>query len=221
MTTGDVHPNGFQQAEADHRIANHLSMLASYVRLTGGELARRDPGPDVKDLSRLLEAIVAQITVISQLHRLLSSEGMQSSVDLGHHLGLVCSALGSGLAGEIVIVRRLAEDCRLAPHRLLPTAQIVAEIITNAIKFSGRPSQSCRIEVSCSRDAGGTVRVEINDNGPGLPTATSGKATSGTGSRVVRGLVDQIGGTIDYRSTNQGLSVGLSIPPQGTGACHF
>lgn len=212
MIDSDAQSNACQVAEADHRIANHLALLACYVRLKGAELVRHDPPPKVADFSLLLEAIGAQITAISQLHRLLSSEETQSSADLGHHLGMICSALGSGVSGDVVIVESLASDCRVAPYRLLPAAQIVTEVITNAIKYGRRPGRTGRIEVSCSKDASGTVLVEIHDSGPGLSANRSGPATLGVGSRLVKALVGQIDGTIEYRSTKQGLTVSLSLP---------
>ena len=146
------------------------------------------------------------------MHRLLSAEATQSSADLGHHLGFICSALGSGVSGDVVIVESLASDCRVAPHRLLPTAQIVTEVITNAIKYGRRPGRSGRIEVSCSKDASGSVQVKIHDSGPGLSANMSGTAARGVGSRLVQALVGQIDGTIEYRSTHQGLTVCLSLP---------
>ena len=216
MIDRNAQSNACQVAEADHRIANHLALLACYVRLKGTELVRRAPPPGAGDFSLLIEAIGAQITAISQLHRLLSTDGTQSSADLGHHLGMICSALGSGVSGDVVIVETLASDCRVAPHRLLPAAQIVTEVITNAIKYGRRPGRSCRIEISCRKDASGAVLVEIHDNGPGLSTNSTGPATLGVGSRLVQALVGQIDGTIEYRSTNQGLTVRLSLPQEGT-----
>lgn len=208
--------NACQVAEADHRIANHLALLASYVRLKGAKLVRRDPPPEVADLSLLLEAIGAQISAVSQLHRLLSSEGTQSSADLGHHLGMICAALGSGVSGDVVIVESLASDCRVDPHRLLPAAQIVTEVITNAIKYGRRPGRCGRIEISCRNDASGNVLIEVHDNGPGLPAKRTGTATRGVGSRVVQALIGQINGTIEYLSTKHGLTVRLSLPRVGT-----
>ncbi|MCZ0814285.1 MAG: sensor histidine kinase [Pseudomonadota bacterium] len=215
MIDRDAQSNASQVTEANHRIANHLALLACHVRLKGAELVRRDPPPKLADLSLLLDAIGAQITAISQLHRLLSSEGTESSADLSHHLGMICSALGSGVSGDVVIVESLASDCTIAPQHLLPTAQIVTEVMTNAIKYGRRPGRSGRIVVCCSKDASGTVLVEILDNGPGLPANGLG---SGFGYRLVQALVGQIDGAIEYRSTNQGLTVCLSLPLEETKA---
>ncbi len=208
MIDRDAQSNACLVAEADHRIANHLALLACSVR--------RDDPPSTSDFSLLLAAIEAQIMAISQLHRLLSSEGTQGSDDLGHHLRTVCSAFRSGASRHVVIVESLASDCRIAPHRLLPAAQIVTEVITNAIKHGRRPGQSGRIEVSCGKDASGTILVEIRDNGPGLSANGSGTATRGLGSRLIRALVGQMDGTIDHLSTKQGLTVRLSLPREET-----
>ena len=42
MIDRDAQSNGSQAAEADHRIANHLALLACYVHLKGAELVRRE-----------------------------------------------------------------------------------------------------------------------------------------------------------------------------------
>jgi two-component sensor histidine kinase len=217
MIDDGIQSNCSQFAEADHRIANHLALLACYVRLKGTELVRRDPPPGVADLSLLLEAINVQINAISRVHRLLSS-GAQGSADLGHHLGMICSALGSGVSGNVVIAGSFGSDCTVALHRLLPAAQIVTEVLTNAIKHGRRAGQPGRIEVACGKDADGTVFVEISDDGPGLLARETGEEKCGLGYRLVQALVDQIDGTVEYLSTNQGLTVRLSLPRAGARA---
>lgn len=137
---------------------------------------------------------------------------------IANHLGMICSALGPVFSDDVVIVESLASECTIAPHRLIPTAQIVTEVITNAIKYGRRPGRSGRIEVSCSKDASGAVLVEIHDNGPGLSANRSATTTRGVGSRLVQALVGQIDGTIEYRSNHQGLTVCLSIPRARTQA---
>jgi two-component sensor histidine kinase len=65
--------------------------------------------------------------------------------------------------------------------------------------------------VSCSQDAKGTIVLEVQDNGPGLSSAIRDRGADGLGLRLVHGLVEQIGGTVDYRSGDDGLVVRLSI----------
>jgi len=70
--TTDIEPEAISNsiAEADHRIANHLAMLASYVRLKGAAMAQRDEPLDAQDVQSLTRIIVAQIDAISDLHRM-------------------------------------------------------------------------------------------------------------------------------------------------------
>jgi hypothetical protein len=56
------------------------------------------------------------------------------------------------------------------------------------------------------------VSVEIRDNGPGLSLLQAAKATEGLGFRLVQALVRQVSGTVEYLSSDMGLTVCLTLP---------
>lgn len=203
-------------SESDHRIANHLAMLASYVRMKGAALARGTPDP--VDVALLIQAIEAQINAISALHRLLSTEGTLATADLAAQLNRICSALRwSGVTGETRIEEALAPGCDLPLAQVLPVAQIVTEVVTNALKY-GRPADApARLRVCCRRDTLGAIQIEVRDNGPGL----IGTPRGGLGFRLIAALVTQIGATLDYRSTPQGLTVRLTLAGANEVAGHI
>ena len=212
MTFTDAHAGSRSSGEADHRISNHLALLSCYVRLKGKQLVRRTPPPGADDIAFFLKSVDVQITAVSELHRLLSSDAGGSPDDLGQRLKQVCRLLASGVTGEVVIAGSFDSDCTLAPHRILPTVQLVTEVITNALKHGCRPGTRGRIEVSCRRNADRGVAVEVRDNGPGLPAGQSDGTRRGFGSDLVKTLTGQIDGTIEYLSTDTGLTVRLWIP---------
>lgn len=212
MIDRDTQSMACQVAEADHRISNHLAFLAGYVRLKGADLVHRAAASNKTDLSLFIDGIGAQIMAISQVHRLLSSDGTLGSADLGHHMGAICCALRSGISRDVITLESFASDCTVPLHRLLPTTQIVTEVITNAIKYGDPLGQPGMIKVACGKHADGTVSIEIQDNGPGLSSPLAEIETRGFGSRLVQTLVEQIEGTIEYISTDHGLTVRLSLP---------
>lgn len=208
-----------RMAEADHRIANHLAMLASYVRLKGAELVRHRPGAESRDVALLLQAICVQINAISSLHRILSTDGTQRTAELGEHLGRICAALRSGVSGDVEIVEAFGADCVLPLRDVLPVAQIVTEIVTNALKHGCPQDAPARVLISCRREAGGTIRVEVADNGPGLPPGAGGVGR-GLGARLIGALVAQVQGRVEYLAGPRGLTVRLILgaaPGQGPG----
>ncbi len=199
-------------AEADHRIANHLAMLASYVRLKGSRIVQRQRPPDADDVKGLTKMIVAQIDAISVLHRILSEKGNASTLDLRVPLATICRAMQAGVAGETKILMTLEKDCAVALKSILPVTQICAEIMTNALKHGCNSEGKSTIRVSCRKSLTGTVIVEVSDAGPGLSDTSQAAKGEGLGVRLIDSLIRQVDGSVIYRSTSQGLTVQLELP---------
>ncbi len=117
----------------------------------------------------------------------------------------------------------------LAPLPVLVDPVFLDEALTNlldnAVKFAG-PEATIRV---ASEKAGERVRLVVEDAGPGVPedalervfepfyrgasTGRDGRAGTGIGLAVVRGLVAAMGGTTRaYTGTLGGLAVELDLP---------
>jgi len=212
--TTDIEPEAISNsiAEADHRIANHLAMLASYVRLKGAAMAQRDEPLDAQDVQSLTRMIVAQIDAISDLHRILSVKANSDTLNLSASLSRMCDAMNTGVASEIEIVQTLEKDCEVASQSILPVTQICAEVITNALKHGCNSDGPATIRVACRKNTAGAVIVEISDSGPGLSDRSVDTEKDGLGIRLIDALIQQVDGRIDYVSTSQGLTVRLALP---------
>ena len=203
--------NFTRMAESDHRIANHLALLSGYFRLKSAELTRRTTVPDATDIALLLAAVGVQINAIAHLHRLLCVDETRGSADLTDHLRKICAALRSAVSRDVVITETFETGCALPMNKTIPTAQIFTEIMTNAIKHGCPSGESSRIEVSCTKDAQGTITLDVKDNGPGLHSDDRSTDVGGLGFLLVKGLAAQIGGTVTYLSEEQGLKARLTI----------
>lgn len=212
--TTDLEPEASSNsiAEADHRIANHLTMLASYVRLKGAAIAQHDEPLGAHEVQSLTRMIVAQIDAISDLHRILSVKANSDTLNLSTSLSRMCDAMNTGVASEIKIVQTLEKDCEVASQSILPVTQICAEVITNALKHGCNSDGSATIRVACRKNSAGVVIVEISDSGPGLSDRSGGTEKDGLGIRLIDALIEQVDGRIDYLSTSQGLTVRLALP---------
>lgn len=198
--------------EADHRIANHLAMLAAFVRLKELELARGPAVPSAEAVQILLETIRIQTDAVARLHRSLASNGRHVFSDLAEHLHATCSPLASLLAGRVEVIEDFSSGCQVAPEQVLPLTQIVSEAITNAVKHAYPPGRCGKITVrSCRAEQGGIV-VEIADDGPGLPPGLDPAVTGGLGLRLMRALSKQLGGRLEFQSRNPGALVRLTFP---------
>lgn len=199
-------------AEADHRIANHLAMLSSYVRLKARRLVERDAVPNAEDVRCLTQLIVVQIDAISDLHRILSVQGNPDALDLRVPLSSICKAMQAGVADEINIVIQLEQDCEIALQSILPVTQIFTELVTNAIKYGCDSEGQGTIKVSCGRSSSETVVVEVSDSGSGLSDTSLAPNGDGLGLRLIDALIRQVDGSIEYLLTSQGLTVRVELP---------
>jgi two-component sensor histidine kinase len=182
--------------EADHRIANHLAMLAGYI---GIKAAGLQDGPDLvsrRDVALMLQAVRSQVHLISRVHRgLMFEDG--AAPDLSRHIHEVCQPFKSMLSPEVRLIEDLPGECLVTAKQLLPLTQIVAEALTNAIKYAhpaGRPGQ---IVVRCRRDMAG-LRVEVADDGVGLAPGFDPSGDRGYGIRLVNGLARQLGASVSF-----------------------
>ncbi len=125
-------------AEANHRIANSLSLLVGMVRLQAMSV-RKNPFPlSNDDVRRLLEGVAARINTIGQLHRLLSHAPMEGATSLRPHLREVTETLVSALSSpeQQVRVDHRGDDCLVLTRQVQPIVLILCEIFINAMKYA-------------------------------------------------------------------------------------
>jgi signal transduction histidine kinase/DNA-binding response OmpR family regulator len=164
---------------------------------------------DILDLSKIeagrMELAMESITVDAAFSEVLSV--MQPLADKKSHV--LSTSVEAGLA-----VR--ADATRFK--------QVLMNLLGNAIKFT---PQGGRIELAAHLD-GGSIRVEVRDNGPGIPPEEerrifeafyrlreSGKKTEGTGLglAITHRLVELHGGELSLKSqVGQGSCFYFSLP---------
>ncbi|MGZ6779745.1 MAG: sensor histidine kinase [Mycobacterium sp.] len=199
-------------AEADHRIANHLALLLAYVRLKTADMEVLPEVPSRKSVHVLLDGVSAQIVAIAKLHRALVSAPSLGAVDLGAHLREVCAPFASSLIGAARFVEDLAPGCVVGPEQVLPLSQITTEIITNALKHACDRAEPVVVLIRCRKDGCGDVRLEVVDSGGGFPAGFDPETSGGLGFRLVRGLSLRLGARIAFESTTVGVRFCLTLP---------
>lgn len=199
--------------ESNHRIANHMALLASYVALRRREYSKM-PDTNVDTIVlRLLDGIGAQVAAVSELHRMLTTCDSLSSGDIGAHLGRICEAFRKGPALGMALEYSGGAGCNLPVNHILPVSQIISEVVTNALKYGHKAGCAGSIRVGCLRGSDDRITISVDDDGDGIGAGkTLATKSTGIGSAIVAALVRQVGGTIEYRFSDSGLSFGLSLP---------
>jgi two-component sensor histidine kinase len=201
-------------AEANHRIANSLTLLIGMVRMQAVSVKKRAEPYSNAEVRHLLDGIAARLNTISQLHRILSRAHQDGVISLRPHLREVTDALVAALSSEHQDVRVMhrGEDCMVMMRQVQPIVLILCEIFINAMKYAHPSGVPLVMLVDCSSTPDGQLMLTISDDGVGLPEGFDPINGGGMGFKVVRSLAAEIGAHLDIRSTHLGLSFRLSLP---------
>lgn len=201
-------------AEANHRIANSLTVIAGLVRLHSESLCADRHSMDVAEVRLILNDVMSRIEAVGRLHRLLADAPTGGAIDLGTYLREIANALASTLtvAAKMSIHYSLQPGCRVPPERALFIGLMVGELVTNALKYAHPTGVAGRIAVSCENVGGDTVVIEVSDDGVGLPEGFDPAAGGNLGMHLIHSLCRQLGGTVVFGSCGLGLTCRLELP---------
>ncbi len=200
------------RSEADHRVANHLAMLSSYIRLKAAEFDH-PAGPPSRGAAQLFaQSLDGQVRAIARTHRLLISGQPDGPLSLANLLHEICAPFVSGMDRRIALVEDVATDCFTQAAQIMPISQIVSEAITNAVKYAFPRGRTGIILVTCRRSAGDRLRIAIIDNGVGLPNGFDPDRDGGFGLHLMRGLSKGMRAPIAFNMDGHGLEVALDLP---------
>ena len=86
--------------EANHRIANHLAMLAALMRFKAIGVGPTQIELSAKDVQRLLEDFAGRLDTVGEIHRLLALRSSGAPVDVANYLETIAQGLVSSLTAE-------------------------------------------------------------------------------------------------------------------------
>ena len=198
---------GFDRAgEADHRIANNLALVASFIRLQAARAAEKAAGYSAHEVNMLLTGMAYRIDAVGELHKVLSTEPQEAAADLGEHLEKMCSAMRPliSLNGPVELACEPSPDCVIPAEDIVPIALIVSEMVTNAVKYAHPAGVAGRIDIGCHRDRDRII-IEVTDNGVGLPEDFDIIEGGGLGFKMVRALAAQLEAIPIFDSDTLGL----------------
>lgn len=200
--------------ESDHRIANHLALLAGMVQVQMGRLARGPETLSRGDAHAVLRETAGKILSIGHLHRRLSRPSRDTEIDVGDYLLESTQELVSSLSlqDNVRIAQRLAARCKLTAEDAQVLGLIVSEVMMNAVKHAHPTGVPVQITLACDRDSHGNLVVEIGDDGVGLPEGFNAEKADGVGFRLIRALCEKLNARLDIVSDSLGLTFRLTLP---------
>jgi two-component system, sensor histidine kinase PdtaS len=170
--------------EMHHRVKNNLQMIAMLLRLQlrdGREVSGRE----------VLTETINRILSIAAVHEILAAEGLHQ-VSVRAMLERVVHTVTQTMAppGFAFDAHLEGDDPSLPSRQATSLALVVNELLQNAMEhaFPGRAGGRVAITLAQNRDA---IRVEVQDDGVGLPAGFSLGRSADLGLQIVRTLVQE------------------------------
>lgn len=189
--------------ELQHRVKNSFNLISSLVSLAASEASQEES-------KLLLEELDGRVMSVARLYTLLYASGSFEEIRLDSYCAEVVAAL-SPLAGSIGLETKM-DPLTIAAKTAAPIGLIATELVTNSLKYAfpeKRGGQTIRLSL---RIEGGEGRLEVADNGVGLPPGFSLASSGGTGLILVQGLAKQIGGSFGMMPVEIGTRWLLNFP---------
>ena len=176
---------------------NNLQIVASLLNLQASRIRL----PEAK---AEFQSARDRVRALATLHRHLYAHGEVHTINMRSFLVELCGqlfqAMGESEGARIALDIEAPERRRLS-DQAVPLALIVTEAVSNALKYAFPGGRHGRIRVHLTEE-GGSVRLEIQDDGVGIPAGRSETETGtrdGIGLQLIRGFSRQLGATLDVQ----------------------
>jgi Na+/proline symporter/nitrogen-specific signal transduction histidine kinase len=216
-------------ATVTHELRTPLTAIRAFT-----EILRDNPDLPAEERARYLEIMATEterltrmVNQVLDLARLESgrAEWRLTDVDLGSVIEEAATA-----TAQLFTDKRVALDIDVPGQGAVAEAdrdgvmQVLLNLLSNAAKAS--PATGGRVRVRLRTDDG-TARIDVADNGPGVPPADQelifdrfrrrGAGGTGLGLAISRRIVEQFGGTLevsDCGGNGRGatFTIGLPVP---------
>ena len=196
-----MHAKDMLLQELNHRVMNSLQTISALFSLQARSL--QDPDARAK-----FNDAVSRINSIAVAYRRMHTSGGVDTIDFAEFLRELCADISRSLLPEDNPCRVTCDPVLLGSQQASSLALIVNEMVTNAVKHGGKNSL---IEVVFTQSADG-YRLSVRNAGA-LPPDYDPAAGSGFGMRMVKMLVDQLGGEFTVSSGDGHTAFTVTFTP--------
>jgi two-component system, sensor histidine kinase PdtaS len=167
--------------ELDHRVRNNLTAIIGLLSMGLGRKGQLTA-------EEMLKACVDRVQSLAVIHDLLARDQFKE-LDVRRLVEAMAEAAVRGLTwGKNVEITVDAPPLQLPPKWLSALAMAANELIMNALKHGLRARDAGRIQIQV-REGEEEIRLEVRDNGVGVPSGTEQAGWRGVGLDIVATLV--------------------------------
>ena len=184
--------NNMLMRESDHRLMNSLQLVQSI-------LALQSRNATADETKTQLDLASARVLAIATVHRQLHLTGAQEEIDVQTFLQRLCESLKHTAPAQIAAINVNAETMMVRSDKASGLGLLVAELVTNSFKYAYDVGQRGTVTVDFRQKPGGW-RLEVSDEGRGLPAGFDIDRSQGFGMKVIKAFVQRLNATMTVES---------------------
>lgn len=199
--------------EIQHRVKNHLSMIVGLIRLQARQ-SESEATDDFRTLSRRVEALQLLYEEMNEASK--SGRGNDDRIDLGAYLSRIANAVAH-LDGRSGVRTNIDADQMIVPFATATQlGLILSEIMTNSLQHAFTDRVSGNIDVRIRELSSGVIRLQVADDGVGMPPDMDWPESGGLGARIVSQLSEGLNAKLSVDRALTGTSIALDVPASET-----
>lgn len=184
--------------EVHHRVKNNLQIISSLLNLQGEKA-------DESNATEILKISQSRIEAMSMIHENLYKSARLSEIFFNEYVSNLCRYLETSfdLVEKKIVINQQIEEIKLEIDQIVPCGLIINELVTNSIKHAFINQEEKIIGIN-SQLINNFVKIQISDNGKGLPSSFDLKQSKSLGLRLAYGLAKQLKSELTLKN-NKGL----------------
>lgn len=199
-----LHEREILLAEVHHRVKNNLAIISALISMQKEKL---------KDDSskQIFEDTRNRVYAMSLIHNLLYQNNSFARVDFVQYVKKFCDNISKSYQSKSkVVIEQQIQDISLDIKTAIPLGLILNELITNSLKHAFNNQTSGKIIIGLSTIENTHYKFWVSDSGVGMGQEAFNDGNS-MGMNIVKSLVEQIDGDINYSYDNGSIFV-ITIP---------
>lgn len=189
--------------EMHHRVKNNLQIITSLLHSQGSFLKDKEAFAAIRESQNRVHAMAL-------IHQKLYQTDRLSSIPMVDYIQEIVDYLINSFDRADIHRKITVAPVDLDIAYAVPLGLILNEAVTNSLKYAfpeGRPG-TLRIELT--EEESKTFRLILSDDGIGFPADLNPKQSRTLGMSLIRGLSEQIDGTLNI-SQHNGVQISLTF----------
>ena len=194
-----LHEKELLLKEIHHRVKNNLQIISSLL----SKQARMSEDEAFKESMKEGQNRVKSMALVHQ--NLYQGQDL-SAIEIKKYIEELTRNIASShhSADKELDLQLQVEDIKFDIDTVIPLGLILNELLTNIYKYAFKTRDSGKIIIELTRKAKEKFLLKVGDNGVGMSGDVNIKRSRSLGLSLVNGLVRQLKGEIDVKSSAQG-----------------